>query len=280
VLGAVLGASLAFSPAGGQEASAWRRCREGADSLRSYRSTLVARAEGLAAARRAAADGGRGGEERRLLRRIEALAESIQVVSGDLADRDRVCREAAAALLRIIDAELERGAAPERIDSLLSVRESVGPQPVAGFGTEFDLPLVSLEDPPTLLRQVADHARDLADRADRWRSLVAWERTQLDDRIRLQREVRELLDDQRFLDEGGDLGMFSETGDEGDWTEWQAGQTGILMSVLAPEIPELEGAPPLEAIERIEAFLALRSRELRVRATELDAEADRREREP
>jgi hypothetical protein len=219
-----------------------QRCRERSDSLASYRDRLIVAADSLAGLQaRAAAAGGRD-LERLLLARGEALADSIRAVSvAYLAQRMR-CQQLG-------------GTLPLRAD--------------------FPLPAIEESDPATLLRQKAGFARDLVDRIDRWRETIAGERRRLAE-LRLADEMRRLVQDESLFDERGALaiGAGGALGILEDHPE----APGLLARLLQ-EMPGMVAAErPEEVLTALEEWLLERRSALVARASDLEAEALRRER--
>ncbi|MBD3237636.1 MAG: hypothetical protein GF330_13100 [Candidatus Eisenbacteria bacterium] len=221
-----------------------RRCRERSDSLANYRDRLIVSAESLAAQQARAAGRGDRDLEGRLLARGETLADSIRAVSvAYLAQRMR-CQQLG-------------GALPLRAD--------------------FPLPEAGEADPPTLLRQKAGYARDLIDRIDRWLATVGGERDRLAE-LRLAEEMRRLVEDQSVFDERGALEIGG--GDALGILEDHPEAPGLLARLLQ-EMPGMAAAEEPEAVlAALETWLLERRSALVARASDLEAEALRRERGP
>jgi hypothetical protein len=245
------------------------------------------RADSLAAARRRAADAGDRTLERRLLARGEALAESIRAVAAARLAQELLCEPLAASLLEQLDAELimpDTSMALATSDSLRELQRQLRREQVPAARLGLLAPQAGPDDPPEVLRQKAAYARDLVDRAQRWRVMVAGEAQRLADRARVQEELRSLLGDEQFFAEGPGLerqpwGLpLGLDGLGGEQLEDGAEELLVALITQMPERPEAETVG--EVLEILETYLAERASELERRADQLDAEALRREREP
>jgi hypothetical protein len=248
---------------------------------------LFVRADSLAASRRRAAEGGRSTLERHLLARGEALAESIRAVAAARLAQELLCEPLASALIEHLDAQLIRPDSSARQaprDSLLELRGRLRREQIPAARLGLLAPQAEPEDPPEVLRQKAAYARDLVDRAERWRAMVSREAQRLADRARVAQELRALLGDEQFFAEGP--GFESQPwdlpgGSEALGAEEFAGRGGDLLVALIAQMPERPEAESVEEVlEILETWLARRASELERRAAEFEAEALRREREP
>ncbi|MCK4303263.1 MAG: hypothetical protein KAY24_03400 [Candidatus Eisenbacteria sp.] len=271
----------------GVSAEVWERCEERADSLARLQGSLIERADSLAGARRLAAEQGHGDRERWLLARGEAVAESISAVAAGRLAQELRCSSMAGELLARVDAELRIGSAllnQSLRDSLLRLRAGLvrGEGPAARIG--LTLPEAADEDPPEVLRQKAAYARDLSDRAARWMTLIQRESNRLADESRIMEETRRLFGDQRLFDDGaalavtdwGNIQIPGQLDDAGD----RNGPAGLLVRLIEQMPGDFRPGAPEEVLEALGHWLALRSEELTRRASELEQEAQRRQREP
>lgn len=258
--------------------AAWDQCRARADSLEAIGLALVMRADSLATARDQAARAGRADLERQLLARSEAVAESLRAVRTARLGQDLLCEPLAGALRLALAQEGSRLSPDSLLRLEANLRRLRGPNARAGF----TLPEAGPQDTPGTLRLKAAHARDLADRAGHWTLLVIEELQRREDMARVAREAGQLLGDEAFLDESGGLAMFG-LGNEGTLAaENPAGQPAeTLLGELLRGGTAIDGSTtPEEMLEIMRQWLEGRREELRARATELEQEAERREREP
>lgn len=248
----------------------WAACRERQAVLELERGALYARAQRLAAARAAAIASGDRRREEALLVIGEAVADSLRAFGAAALAQELVCERMAEALRGKIERQLAAALEPGAVgrgerDSLELLAAALREVPRRSVRAEFTVPQVGSDAPPELLRQSADFARDLADRAARWQGAIEQLRTQLQ-RARLAEERRDLLGDQRFLD---DLAAIERPLLGSGWEDRDRAPSGGLVPLLA-RLPE-EGTAGLEP----EAVLELLDEWLGRRRAALLDEADR-----
>ena len=253
---------------------AWERCRQRVRTMTTHRAQLGRRADSLAVERRTAAVSGDRAREQRLLARGEALADSLREASLAGLAQELLCAEGARELIREIDARLGEAGAAER-DSLLARRERVQRGAEAPVRAEFESAPAQEDDPAEILRLKAAYARDLIDRADRWRERLGRERQRLV-RERLSTEAGALIADQWFFDEHAALRVESGRPEEDPGRDEAPGFLGQVLREGRPS----GGLTALELVDALESWLRGRRRELVAQADSLEREAAQREREP
>jgi len=265
------GAPAAQAPLVLPSGAEWGACAERRERLVGRREALRAAAEALALQRAAAGTAGDAGLERSLLARGEALADSIERLSVALLAEALRCAPAAERLDGEIAAALTGSAAATEAqrETLLALQARVRRWGAGAGRAEFPLPEAGEGDPPEILRQKAAYARDLIDRAGRWREIVERE-ARRGDGERLAREASRMLADQAFFEERAAMALDAAAAKAGD-------DFAALLAQAGEEAGGAGGAA--EALARLRGFLAGRERELAQRAEELEREATRRESE-
>ncbi len=258
---------------------AWTECRASLERLEATQLVVAARGDSLAQerARARARDDAEG--ERTLLARGEAVVDSLRILAAAALAQELLCDAARGRALESLEAALAGRTGGEQagqgVESLLVRRERLLEVSAQAPSAEFDLPPVSEDAPPGMLRERAAYARDLGDRADRWLELVKAEERSLA-RRRLAAERARLVSDQAFFEEPASVHA------EGAGWPAGAGQAGWFALLLErmPGGPGVAGGDMERVLALLEGWLKAKKEEMVRRAEEWEERAGRSEEQP
>ncbi|MFH1143475.1 MAG: hypothetical protein V1774_02915 [Candidatus Eisenbacteria bacterium] len=279
----ILGLGVLPVAAGAQDADelwrVWEDCRLRLGRLSGERGRIAARSDSLARARAQAREARDAERDRALLAEGESLVDSLRVLSAAALAQELVCEELRGVVTAAIEDELARRLAQPRpeagaaLDSLLARRARLPGAPDHSLLAEFEVPRGREDDPPELLRQRADYARDLADRIGRWLEIVAAEQRRRAQQRLVAERVR-LLEEQAIFDEPATVRGDGLAAEPADLT---GSAFGELIARMPASLPE--GSGPDVILGLLEGWLRTRREALMEQAAEMEGEAQRREQE-